>query len=152
MINSRSIDDLHPYVAMLCRDWIAACKRAGITVLITSTYRDNAQQDAIYAVGRTVKGANAIPVVRPMGRTVTNARGGWSVHNYRLAWDFIPTIGGKPQWNDLNMISDCGKIGELQGLEWAGRWVKFKELLHMQYTDGLTIEQLRAGQTIHNHL
>jgi peptidoglycan L-alanyl-D-glutamate endopeptidase CwlK len=152
MTSSRNIDDLHPYVAMMCHDWVAACQRAGIDVLITSTFRDNASQDAIYAIGRTVRGADPIPVVRPMGRTLTNAKGGQSFHNYRLAFDFVPLIGGKPQWNDLPLIRQCGEIGENLGLEWAGRWTKFKELLHLQYTDGLTIAELQAGQTIHSHI
>ena len=152
MISSRNIEDLHPYVAMICHDWVDACKRAGVDVLITSTYRDNASQDEIYAIGRTVVGQTPIPVIRPFGRTVTNARGGESFHNYRLAFDFVPMVCGKPQWDNLNLITKCGLIGENIGLQWAGRWVKFKELLHLQYTDGLTISDLKSGQMIHNHI
>jgi peptidoglycan LD-endopeptidase CwlK len=137
MINSRDINDLHPVVADLCRKFIAKCKAAKIDVLITSTYRDAASQNALYAQGRTTK-----------GRKVTNAKAGQSFHNYRLAFDFVPIINGKAQWDDLAAFTKCGEIAESLGLQWAGRWVKFKELAHCQYTKGLTLADLQKGLTI----
>jgi peptidoglycan L-alanyl-D-glutamate endopeptidase CwlK len=135
MINSRKIEDLHPYVAKLCRAFVAACKKDGIDVLITSTWRDNAAQNALYAQGRT----------KP-GKKVTNAKAGQSFHNYKLAFDFVPIVNGKAQWNDLATFKRAGVIGERLGLDWAGRWVSFKELAHMQWTGGLSLAQLRAGK------
>ncbi|NDB70468.1 MAG: peptidase M15, partial [Methylocystaceae bacterium] len=84
MINSRKIEDLHPYVAKLCRAFVAACKKEGIDILITSTWRDNEAQNALYAQGRT----------KP-GKKVTNAKAGSSFHNYKLAFDFVPIVNGK---------------------------------------------------------
>lgn len=135
MINSRKIEDLHPYVAKLCRAFVAACKKDGIDILITSTWRDNAAQNALYAQGRT----------KP-GKKVTNAKAGQSFHNYKLAFDFVPIVNGKAQWNDLATFKRAGAIGERLGLDWAGRWVSFKELAHLQWTGGLSLAQLRAGK------
>jgi peptidoglycan L-alanyl-D-glutamate endopeptidase CwlK len=135
MINSRKIEDLHPYVAKLCRAFVAACKKDGIDILITSTWRDNESQNALYAQGRT----------KP-GKIVTNARAGSSFHNYKLAFDFVPIVNGKAQWNDLATFKRAGAIGERLGLDWAGRWVSFKELAHLQWTGGLSLAQLRAGK------
>ena len=135
MINSRKIEDLHPYVAKLCRAFVAACKKDGIDVLITSTWRDNAAQNALYAQGRT----------KP-GKKVTNAKAGSSFHNYKLAFDFVPIVNGKAQWNDLATFKRAGAIGERLGLDWAGRWVSFKELAHLQWSGGLSLAQLRAGK------
>ena len=135
MINSRKIEDLHPYVAKLCRAFVAACKKDGIDILITSTWRDNAAQNALYAQGRT----------KP-GRIVTNARAGSSFHNYKLAFDFVPIVNGKAQWNDLATFKRAGAIGERLGLDWAGRWISFKELAHLQWSGGLSLAQLRAGK------
>lgn len=137
MINSRDINELHPLVAELCRKFITKCKESKIDVIITSTYRDAASQNALYAQGRTTK-----------GRKVTNARAGQSFHNYRLAFDFVPIINGKAQWDDLVTFTKCGEIAESLGLQWAGRWVKFKELAHCQYTKGLTLADLQKGLTI----
>ena len=135
MINSRKIEDLHPYVAKLCRAFVAACKKDGIDILITSTWRDNAAQNALYAQGRT----------KP-GKKVTNAKAGSSFHNYKLAFDFVPIVNGKAQWNDLATFKRAGAIGERLGLDWAGRWVSFKELAHLQWSGGLSLAQLRAGK------
>ena len=135
MINSRKIDDLHPYVAKLCRAFVAACKKDGIDILITSTWRDNESQNALYAQGRT----------KP-GKKVTNAKAGQSFHNYKLAFDFVPIVNGKAQWNDLATFKRAGAIGERLGLDWAGRWVSFKELAHLQWSGGLSLAQLRAGK------
>lgn len=130
MINSRKIEDLHPYVAALCKKFVAACKKEGIDVLITSTYRDNESQNAIYAQGRT----------KP-GRIVTNAKAGQSWHNYRLAFDFVPIVNGKAMWNDARSFKRCRQIGEALGLE----GLSF-ENAHLQWTGGLSLAQLRAGK------
>lgn len=137
MINSRDISELRPRVASMAREFIAKCAAAGVDVIITSTYRDSASQDALYAQGRTAP-----------GKKVTNAKAGQSYHNYRCAFDFVPVINGKAAWNDAALFDRCGKIAESVGLEWAGRWKKFKESAHCQYTGGLTLAQLQAGKII----
>ncbi len=137
MINSRDLADLIPQAAAKCSAFITACKAQGIDVLITSTYRDHESQDALYAQGRTA-----------LGHVVTNAKGGQSFHNYRCAFDFVPLTGGKPAWDDVATISKCGAIAESVGLEWAGRWTSFKELLHCQFTGGLSIHDLQSGKAI----
>lgn len=139
MINSRKIEDLHPFVAERCREFIKKCDAIGIDVLITSTYRDNASQDAIYAQGRTLP-----------GRKVTNAKAGQSYHNYRIAFDFVPIVNGKADWNNLKNFERCGIIAEDLGLEWAGRWKRMRETCHIQYTGGLTLADLQRGKTIDN--
>lgn len=137
MINSRNINDLHPKVVAMCSEFINRCKAQGIDVIITSTYRDHASQAALYAQGRTAP-----------GRKVTNAKPGQSFHNWKVAFDFCPIVNGKAAWNDTKLFTQCGEIAEGVGLEWAGRWVRFKELAHCQYTGGLTLKDFQAGKTI----
>lgn len=137
MINSRSLTDLNPKVAALCSEFINRCKTAGIDVIITSTYRDAESQNALYAQGRTAP-----------GKKVTNAKAGQSYHNWRVAFDFVPIVGGKAMWNDDDLWIKCGEIAESVGLEWAGRWIKFKEYPHCQYTGGLTLADFQAGKTL----
>jgi peptidoglycan L-alanyl-D-glutamate endopeptidase CwlK len=137
MINSRSLTDLNPKVAAMCSEFINRCKEQGIDVLITSTYRDAESQNALYAQGRTTA-----------GKIVTNAKGGQSFHNWKVAFDFVPIVNGKAIWNDLDLFTKCGEIAESVGLEWAGRWVKFKENAHCQYTYGLTLADFQAGKTL----
>ena len=137
MINSRKIEDLHPKVAEMCRQFVQECDKEGIDVLITSTYRDHASQDALYAQGRTKPGAR-----------VTNAKAGQSWHNWRCAFDFVPIVDGKARWDDTKTFVRCGEIAESVGLQWAGRWKSFPEMAHCQYTGGLTLADFQAGKTL----
>ena len=137
MINSRNLNDLHPKVAAMCSEFINRCKAKNIDILITSTYRDAESQNALYAQGRTAP-----------GKKVTNAKGGQSYHNWKVAFDFCPLVNGKPNWSDVALYTKCGEIAEGVGLEWAGRWKTFKELAHCQYTGGLTLHDFQQGKTL----
>lgn len=137
MINSRDINELAPVVKLKATRFVSKCKAAGIDVIITSTFRDHESQNALYAQGRTTP-----------GKRVTNAKGGQSYHNWRVAFDFVPVVNGKAQWNDLALFTRCGEIAESVGLEWAGRWKTFKEYAHCQYTGGLTLADFQAGKRI----
>jgi peptidoglycan L-alanyl-D-glutamate endopeptidase CwlK len=134
MINSRDLGELTPQAQALAKAFIEACKKVGIDVLITSTYRDGESQNALYAQGRTMPG----PVV-------TGAKAGESFHNYRVAFDFCPIVNGKAQWNDARLFARCGAIAESVGLEWAGRWVTFREMAHCQ-VKGLKLADLKADK------
>lgn len=142
MISSRDLNDLHPAVKRRALAMISACDADGITLLITSTYRDNASQDKLYAQGRG--GA--------VGPVVTNAKGGQSWHNWRLAFDIVPIVNGKPCWNTTGdagrLWRKIGDIGKSCGLEWAGDWKRFPEFPHFQYTGGLTLADLQSGKTL----
>jgi len=137
MIASRKITDLLPEAATKCQAFITLCQNKGIDVIITSTYRDLESQHALYEHGRTTP-----------GRIVTNADAGQSFHNYQVAFDFAPIINGKPAWDDTELFAQCGEIAESLGLEWAGRWEKFREMAHCQYTKGLTLHDFQNGKTI----
>lgn len=137
MINSRNIDDLTPDTAAKCRAFVAACALEGIDVSITSTFRDDASQASIYAKGRTAPGPR-----------VTNAKPGYSMHNHRVAFDFVPVVDGKAVWNDDHLWAKCGMIGESVGLEWGGGWQSFVDKPHMQNTGGRTIAQLLAERAV----
>ncbi len=139
MIHSRSLDDLNPLVAAQARELIARCQSEGIDLLVTSTYRDLESQAKLYAQGRTAP-----------GRIVTNAKPGQSFHNWRVAFDVVPLRHGKPVWDTSGenrfLWQQIGALGESVGLEWAGRWRKFRELAHFQFTGGLTLAELRSGK------
>ena len=138
MINSRSLDDLIDPVKERVEHFLSLCKDEGIDLLVTSTYRDNESQQALYEQGRTTA-----------GKVVTNAKAGDSWHNWRCAVDVVPMVNGKPNWDGSHPVwSKIGELGEQAGLEWAGRWRSFKELAHFQYTGGLTLTDLKEGKQI----
>lgn len=138
MVDSRDIKDLVLKVQGLCNQFIAKCKEAGITVIITSTYRDNEKQTQLYNQGR-----NGNP-----GKIVTNAKAGQSIHNYRLAFDFCPMINGQAAWQDTLLFIKCGSIGKSLGLIWGGDFKSIKDIPHFEYTNGLSLADLQAGKTI----
>lgn len=135
---SRSLDDLTPSCRAKADRFLALCAAAGIDVLVYCTLRGNEEQDALYAVGRTVKGRNVRPS-KPMGDIVTNARAGQSLHNDYLdtkksrAFDCVPLLNGKAQWDDAVLYRKMGDIGAKCGLAWAGLWQgNLKEQAHFQ--------------------
>ena len=121
MINSRSLDDLIQPARVRVQAFLDKAKAQGIDLLVTSTYRDNASQAALFAQGRTTP-----------GKIVTNAPAGKSFHNYRCAVDVVPLVNGKAVWDDNALWQRIGAIGESCGLEWAGRWKSFREMPHFE--------------------
>lgn len=131
---SRKLSDLHPDVQPLAQQFLDKCAAQGIDILVTCTYRSGEEQDELYAKGRTAAGS-----------IVTNAKAGQSKHNFNisgqpasLAFDVVPLRNGKPVWGtkgeDLVLWLRVGGIGESVGLEWAGRWKRFKEFPHFEKT------------------
>lgn len=122
---SRLIIDLDPKLQPLCLEHVRRCKAEGIELLITCTFRDNAEQSQLYAQGRTAP-----------GKIVTNAKPGQSKHNVGMAYDVVPLRGGKPVWgttgDDLKLWQRVGEIGKSIGLKWAGDWTTFKEFPHFE--------------------
>jgi len=135
---SRSIDDLVGPARRRAEEFLERCAARGLDILIYCTYRSPAEQDVLYAQGRTSP-----------GKIVTNARGGDSFHNHRCAFDFVPLLNGKPEWNNAERYAQAGHIAESVGLEWSGRWKgKLRETAHCQYTGGLTLADLKAGKEV----
>lgn len=98
----------------------------GIVIRVVQGLRTAAEQDALYAEGRTEP-----------GKIVTNARGGWSNHNFGLAVDLIPGLRGddswQPNWNAQHpdyktMIA----AGEAQGLVSGSTWAHMPDYPHFQ--------------------
>jgi len=81
--------------------------------------------------------ANTPP--QPTMKAVTNAAGGESWHNYALAVDCVPMLGGKALWSYRDYTEEWdlfGNSAEDVGLEWAGSWRGFKEYAHIQCGKG----------------
>jgi peptidoglycan L-alanyl-D-glutamate endopeptidase CwlK len=133
MINSRKIADLDVRPMEICLRHVEACAASGIELLITSTYRDEESQAALYAIGRT----------KELSRLrVTNAKPGESWHQYRVAYDVVPLVNGKAVWNSTDpMWAEILRLGKLVGAERGPQW----ELAHFQVVPvGLTLIQAKG--------
>ncbi|WP_410514558.1 M15 family metallopeptidase [Paenibacillus sp. BR2-3] len=139
------LDGLHPVLLAVTNELIQRSYAKGVPILITQGMRTIAEQNALYAQGRSKPG----PIV-------TNARGGTSYHNYGLAVDFALLLpdGNAVSW-DINRDGEKDKTADWSevveeakklGFEWGGDWTSFKDYPHLQMTFGLSIDELRAGK------
>jgi peptidoglycan L-alanyl-D-glutamate endopeptidase CwlK len=134
VINSRKIEDLHPKVQELCKKHIEACKARGVTIQVTNTLRDAEYQAYLYAQGRTRAGS-----------VVTNMKE-IGPHGFGLAYDIVPVVNGKAQWNNTVLWNIAGEEGKKLGLTWGGDWKSIVDKPHFEYTGGLKSADLRAGK------
>ncbi len=134
MINSRKIEYLHPVVQQLCNKHIAACKARGVIIQVTNTLRDAEYQEYLYSLGRT----------KP-GEIVTNMKQ-IGPHAFGLAYDIVPVVSGKAEWDNNRLWQIAGEEGKKLGLTWGGDWKSIVDKPHFEYTSGLTASDLRAGK------
>lgn len=130
----RNPEGLIPSVRKKVEAWAGACAVRGVEVLVYCTRRGPGEQAELYARGRTTSG----PIV-------TNAKPWQSAHQYGRAVDAVPLVSGKCVWRyrpDDPYWSVMVEEGEKAGLEWAGRWKRFKERVHFQSLGGKTIQEL----------
>ncbi len=111
---------VHPKLAELAERIITLAKDDNFTIIVTQGLRTFAEQDMLYAQGRTRK-----------GDVVTNAKGGQSNHNYGLAVDFGFIINGKISWDD-HLYEHIGGWATQVNLAWGGNW-HHRDLPHVEF-------------------
>jgi hypothetical protein len=97
------LPELHPYA----RSLVQKAADVGIQIKIISGLRTFAEQDALFAQGRTAP-----------GNKVTNARGGFSNHNFGIAFD-VGVFESNRYLGDSPKYRAVGVIGMELGLDWA---------------------------------
>lgn len=131
----RNIATLIPRAQDAARRFMAAAAEAmrpyGVIAKIISGTRTYAEQNALFAKGRTEPGPR-----------VTNARGGYSNHNFGVAFD-VGLFRGADYLEDSPLYAALGPVGERLGLEWGGRWTSFVDEPHYQIKTGLTMAEMR---------
>lgn len=128
-MSSRKVQDMHPLLQHLWLQFDALMKQNNIDYIITCTYRNDDDQNKLYASGRAERG----PIV-------THAKAGESAHNVcsedapcACAFDIVILTNGKPDWSTTNINwKRAGVFGQQCGLEWAGTWNTFREFPHFQ--------------------
>ncbi len=132
----KNLATLLPAVVPTFRAFLARANDAlnaqGITVKVISGNRNEQEQTALYAQGRTKPG----PIV-------TYAKAGSSNHNFKIAAD-IGLFRGKDYLEDSPLYETLGAVGKAVGLAWGGDWRgKARDLPHWEYPTGLTMAQKR---------
>lgn len=138
--SARNLTGLLPDVQRRARVWLARAAEVageqGLVVKIICGTRSWAEQDALYAQGRTMKGPR-----------VTNARGGYSWHNYGVAFDIgLFTAGGGYVTADADYRRLVKAAGVPDGFEWGGNWKSFPDVPHFQHKAKYqSLASLKAG-------
>lgn len=141
------IDTLHPLIREEVRKLVEHINTNVLTgrvkMIVTQCLRTFEEQDALYAK-------------KPK---VTNAKGGQSIHNYGLAFDFCLVDGKVTIWDtskdfDGDKHPDWIEVVEVfkkAGYTWGGDFRSFKDAPHFEKTFGYTWQQLleikKAGKT-----
>lgn len=141
---------LHPKVkeeVLAMYDEIVASLTGRSICRFTHTLRTFAEQDKLFAQGRTTP-----------GKIVTRARGGQSYHNYGLAIDIVLLVDmdgngtfETASWDTRRDFDGDGRADWLEvvdvfkryGWEWGGDW-RFVDAPHFQKTFGKSIAELQA--------
>ena len=120
---SRDTTLLHPEVQAIIPKFLNECKNRGLIVKITDTVRTKAEQDKLYAQGRTEP-----------GNIVTWVKYPYSNHNWGMAFD-ICRNDGKGAYNDSDgWFKKVGDVGKSFGLEWGGDWKGTPDKPHFELT------------------
>jgi peptidoglycan LD-endopeptidase CwlK len=134
--SEKNIATLLPAVQPIARALVQKAASNGIAIKIISGLRTYAEQDALYAHGRTAPGPK-----------VTNARGGYSNHNFRIAFD-IGVFSGSSYLLDSPKYKAVGILGMDLGLEWGGNWTSIIDQPHFQlrpiWADGMAERDMLA--------
>jgi peptidoglycan L-alanyl-D-glutamate endopeptidase CwlK len=127
LVKRIDLDRIYPPFLERVLQLLADAKAQGHTYVATQGWRSYAQQDALYAQGRSAPGP-----------AVTNAQGGRSAHNFGIAIDLYAGSWRPADYEPL------GKLAKAQALEWGGDW-KNKDLPHIQvrgFTSAAQLEPL----------
>jgi peptidoglycan LD-endopeptidase CwlK len=111
---------LLPQVQPYARALVKKAAQHGITIKVIAGLRTYEEQNELFAQGRT----------KP-GRIVTNARGGFSNHNFGIAFD-VGVFEGANYLDESPKYKAVGALGRDLGLEWGGNWKTFVDEPHFQ--------------------
>ena len=122
----RDITVCHPRLQTLTAQLVDKCAGAGLPIKIGESFRSVAEQDALYAQGRTQPGS-----------IVTNAKGSSysSQHQWGIAADFY-RADGKGAYNEAgDYFNRVGAIAKQLGLAWGGDWKSIVDKPHVYLPD-----------------
>ena len=114
----RDINELTPLAQRACRLFMETCRKNGLDIFITETYRSQKRQNELWEQGRS----------KP-GKIVT-----WTMHSRhtdRRAWDIA--CNGSNLY-DRATLKKAGRIAEKLGITWGGTWTT-PDMPHFEITD-----------------
>ena len=132
------IAQAHPKIREELKQYYIQCNNLlpkGVRLRFAYVYRSIAEQNVLY---------NQRP-------KVTNAKGGQSIHNYSLAFDYVIMLdkdnNGTFETIEWDLKSPYHKVVvdyfKSKGYEWGGSWRSFPDFPHFQKAFGHTWQSLK---------
>jgi len=118
----RGLEKLHPDMRAKAQQLQELCRENGLPLLITETLRSKAEQDSLYAQGRTAP-----------GKVVTNCKYPQSPHCWGVAFDFCRNVKGREYETNDGFFEKVGELGKSTGLFWGGDFKSFKDRPHFEH-------------------
>lgn len=118
--SEQKLAHINPRLAGLIRHLHDLLQKEGIEIRVTQGLRSWAEQQSLYAQGRTSP-----------GKIVTAAQGGYSWHNFGCAVDVVPMVNGEPDWLDGNLWNRIISLAQTLGLVSGKSW---NDQPHLQLT------------------
>ena len=150
--NARIIENLDRSVRERARAVIEWGDARGKHLTYVQGYRTFQAQGLLFAKGRTAPGEacthGGVTQLagscrdHPNGARVTDARPGFSFHNYGLAVDLLdfgaagdPLAYDQADWN-LTNYAEVAEFARSCGWEWGGAWRTFRDRPHLEFHPG----------------
>lgn len=122
----RDINELTAVAQAACRLFLNECKKSGLNIFITETYRSQERQNELYEQGRTKlwdSNGKRLKIVT----WTKNSR-----HTSRRAWDIA--CKGKDLYN-MSTLRKCGEIATKLGITWGGTWKSSPDYPHFEVSE-----------------
>ena len=123
----RSLDRLDYKVKFMAEMLIEQCRKQGIPIIITQTFRTKETQQEYYSWGRT----KINPFKNNMTK-VTNLDGVKKISRHQTGLAFDVCINIKGSEYNVDLLTKVGKIGMGLGLTWGGSWKSFPDMPHFE--------------------
>ena len=126
-VSEQRLAQVLPALAEKVRQLADELAKQNIVIRVVQGLRTWAEQDGLYAQGRTAP-----------GKVVTNCQGGHSYHNFGLAVDCAPSINGvdqqyQPDWNPSHPVwKTMESLAQEMGLGVGAYWRSFPDAPHLQ--------------------
>ena len=124
----KKLAGVHPALSLRVAQILGEMAASGFQMCVTDGVRTTAQQQALYAQGRTKPGA-----------IVTNRDGVTKKSNhqrksdgYGHAVDCAFLVGGQPSWDARLPWQRYGELVIKHGLVWGGSWTSLHDLPHAE--------------------
>jgi peptidoglycan L-alanyl-D-glutamate endopeptidase CwlK len=137
-ISEQRLSEVYPGLATLVRQMADQLAAEGIDIRVTQSLRPMAEQEALYAQGRTTP-----------GNVVTDAQPGYSWHNFGLAVDVAPLTPTGPDWDIHHPVwQRIVAVGESLGMASGSVWRTFPDWPHFQWTGIFPVSPNDAARSL----